>query len=59
MQGNGIFITATDGIGDNIVRLCILERLLEKFGKERCYILCENKTKDFMKKNWFSTYYCI
>lgn len=53
MQGNGIFITATDGIGDNIVRLCILEKMLTMFGKERCWILCEKKTKDFMRKIGF------
>lgn len=52
-EGNCVLITATDGIGDNIVRLCILEKMLTMFGKERCYILCENKTKDFMKKIGF------
>jgi len=52
-RGNHIFITATDGIGDNIVRLCILEKFLDKFGSDRCWILCEEKTKDFMKKIGF------
>lgn len=51
--GDNILITSTDGIGDNIVRLRILEELLKVFGKERCYILAEAKVKAFLEKIGF------
>jgi len=53
IQGDNVLITATDGIGDNIVRLCILEKMLDKLGRDKCWVLCEEKTKDFMKKIGF------
>lgn len=51
--GDTILITSTDGIGDNVVRLRILEEILAVFGKETCYILAEEKVKPLLEKIGF------
>ena len=50
---DNIFITSTDGIGDNIVRLNLLEEILKQFKVEKCYILCDIKIVPLLKKIGF------
>ena len=50
---DNIFITSTDGIGDNIIRLNLLEEILKQYGKNRCYILCDTKVVSLLKKIGF------
>ena len=46
---NNIFITSTDGIGDNIIRLNLLEEILNQYGNDKCYILCDIKVVPLLK----------
>ena len=48
IDGN-IFITSTDGIGDNIIRLNLLEEILNQYGNDKCYILCDIKVVPLLK----------
>ena len=50
---DNIFITSTDGIGDNIVRLNLLEEILKQFKVEKCYILCDIKIVPLLKRIGF------
>ncbi|MCY7008856.1 lipopolysaccharide heptosyltransferase family protein [Fusobacterium simiae] len=50
---DNIFITSTDGIGDNIIRLNLLEEILKQYGKDKCYILCDIKIIPLLKKIGF------
>ena len=50
---DNIFITCTDGIGDNIIRLNLLEEILKQYGENRCYILCDIKVASLLKKIGF------
>ena len=50
---DNIFITSTDGIGDNIIRLNLLEEILKQYGENRCYILCDIKVASLLKKIGF------
>ena len=50
---DNILITSTDGIGDNIVRLNLLEEILKQFKIEKCYILCDIKIVPLLKKIGF------
>ena len=47
---DNIFITSTDGIGDSIVRLNLLEEILKQFKVEKCYILCDIKIVPLLKR---------
>ena len=46
---DNIFITSTDGIGDNIIRLNLLEEILNQYGNHKCYILCDIKVVPLLK----------
>ncbi|WP_339002832.1 lipopolysaccharide heptosyltransferase family protein [Fusobacterium polymorphum] len=46
---DNIFITSTDGIGDNIIRLNLLEEILNQYGNDKCYILCDIKVVPLLK----------
>lgn len=50
---DNIFITSTDGIGDNIIRLNLLEEILNQYGNDKCYILCDIKVVPLLKKIGF------
>ena len=50
---NNILITSTDGIGDNIIRLNLLEEIFKHYNKSKCYIVCDNKTAFLIKKIGF------
>ena len=50
---DNIFITSTDGIGDNIIRLNLLEEILKQYGNDKCYILCDIKVVPLLKKIGF------
>ena len=50
---DNIFITSTDGIGDSIVRLNLLEEILKQFKVEKCYILCDIKIVPLLKRIGF------
>lgn len=52
-KGNKILLTATDGLGDNIVRQKLLEKFLNEYGNENIIIMCEEKTKTFLEKLGF------
>ena len=49
-KGDKIFLTSTDGIGDNVVRQKILSNFLKKYGPENVIILCKEKVKPFLTK---------
>lgn len=50
---DNIFITSTDGIGDNIIRLNLLEEILNQYGNDKCFILCDIKVVPLLKKIGF------
>ena len=50
---DNVFITSTDGIGDNIIRLNLLEEILKQYSDSRCYILCDIKVVPLLKKIGF------
>ncbi len=53
-KGEKVLITATDGIGDNIVREKLLKKLLEKYGNENIFIMCVSKTEILLREIGFT-----
>ena len=53
IKGEKIFLTTTDGLGDNIVRTKLLEKFLKKYGSDNIVVLCKDKTKSFLEKLGF------
>ncbi|MGK4198489.1 glycosyltransferase family 9 protein [Fusobacterium sp. HC1336] len=53
IKGEKIFLTTTDGLGDNIVRTKLLEKFLREYGSDNIVVLCKDKTKSFLEKLGF------
>lgn len=53
IKGEKIFLTTTDGLGDNIVRTKLLEKFLKEYGSDNIVVLCKDKTKSFLEKLGF------
>ncbi len=52
-KGDKILLTSIDGIGDVIVRQKLSEEFLRKYGKDRIYVLCLDKTTPIFRKMGF------